>query len=433
MGAIETLEDITESRHTEMQLARSRQAAEAANRAKSEFLANMSHEIRTPMTAVVGYADLIRGGCSKECDFGKRMLGNHMEVISKNAHLLLQIINDILDLSKIEAGRMEMECVVCEPFAVVSDVADLLRVQAAEKGLEVQVECAGPIPRTIRTDPTRFRQILINLVGNAIKFTDRGDVRLVLCLAPSLGSRPLLQIDVIDSGVGMSEGQLARLFKPFSQVDCSTTRKYGGTGLGLTISQRLAELLGGSIRVISASGQGSTFTLTVDPGPLKPGEIEYPVQENAGRAKATNPFPASEAPSISARVLLAEDGRDNQRLLEIILTKAGAEVTLADNGQIAVELALASRGEGSPFDLILMDMQMPVMDGYEATRRLRAEGWQGPVVALTAHAMTGDRQECIAAGCTDYASKPFGREPLLQLLARYAPASRPQPSAGESW
>lgn len=414
VGAVETLEDITESRNTEFQLARSRQAAEAANRAKSEFLANMSHEIRTPMTSIVGYADLIAEGCCRQCEFGQQTLGRHIQVISKNANLLLQVINDILDLSKIEAGRLEVDRTICSPFEIVSDVAGLLSVQAAEKSLRMQVDCAGPIPRTIQSDPVRLRQILINLLGNAIKFTERGEIRLVLSLTSAEGSRPQFHVDVIDTGVGMDDVQQSKLFQPFSQADCSSTRRHGGTGLGLTISRRLAQLLGGGIRVVSAPGRGSTFTLTVDPGPLHDDSSQPRLQDESKRHSAAA---APATPSILASLLLAEDGHDNQRLLEIILRKAGAKVALADNGQMAVEMALDSREQGRAFDLILMDMQMPVMDGYQAAGRLRAEGWQGPIVALTAHAMSSDRRKCLEAGCTDYLSKPFTREQLLALLA----------------
>ena len=419
VGAVETLEDITESRRTEIQLARSRQAAEAANRAKSEFLANMSHEIRTPMTAIMGYTDLIANGCPGACGFGREMLVNHIDVICRNADLLLQIINDILDLSKIEAGRLEVERVACSPWQIVCDVVGLLKVQAAGKGLELRVERAGPIPKTIQSDPIRLRQILVNLIGNAIKFTEAGEVRVVVGLVSDPAKGTQLRIEVIDTGVGMAEEQLAKLFRPFSQADSSTTRRFGGTGLGLTISKRLAELLGGDLHVASAIGQGSTFTLTVEansPEGVEPSDSLAPPDGRSAEASSQTP---TKTPAITGSVLLAEDGRDNQRLIELVLRKAGAAVALAENGQVALDLALAAREQGKAFDVILMDMQMPVMDGYESTRRLRAEGWTGPIVALTAHAMAGDRDKCVAAGCTDYVSKPIDRGKLLTRLAQY--------------
>lgn len=417
VGAVETAEDITESRNTQIQLAQSQQAAEAANQAKSEFLANMSHEIRTPMTAILGYMELIAQECPRSCEFSRETLGCHIEVISKNAHLLLQIINNILDLSKIEAGKLEIASVPCSPRQVVSEVVGLLKVQAVGKGLRLHVDCRGPIPATIRTDPVRLRQILINLTGNAIKFTEAGEVRLVLRLASGGDAPPKLQIEVADTGRGMAEDQLSKLFKAFSQVDASTTRRFGGTGLGLMISRRLARLLGGDIQVQSEVGKGSTFTLTVATGALDgvaliedPGEAE-----NDGHP--TRPAPEGPAQTIRGRVLLAEDGPDNQHLISLLLRRAGAEVTAAENGRVAVDLALASRAQGKAFDVILMDMQMPVLDGYGATRELRAAQWQGPIVALTAHAMAGDRQRCLDAGCDDYASKPIDRQQLLKTVA----------------
>jgi PAS domain S-box-containing protein len=395
--------------------------AKADTKAKSEFLANMSHEIRTPMTAILGFADLLLESLETPNDL------EAARTIRRNGVYLLNLINDILDLSKIEAGRLVIERVPCSPRAMVADVLTLMRVRAASKNLSIVSECVGPIPETIQTDPIRLRQVLINLIGNAIKFTEAGSVRVRGCLLDAESGHPKMQFEVIDTGIGMTAEQVQNLFQPFTQGDSSTSRKFGGTGLGLVISKRLAEALGGDIAVSSSSGKGSAFTLTVDTGPLR----DVPM---ISRNAATVPgepasHPKSDLPmQIHSRLLLAEDGRDNQRLLSFLLREAGAEVALAENGQIAVELALKAVKDGHPFDLILMDMQMPIMDGYDATQRLRAEEITVPIIALTAHAMAGDRIKCLDAGCNDYLSKPVSRATLLKIVAHHlqspsAPAS----------
>ena len=394
-------------------------AAEVANRTKSEFLANMSHEIRTPMTAILGYADVLAGQVD---DPEQREAIN---IIRRNGDHLLMIINDILDLSKIEAGKLQLERRASSPAAIVADVVSLLRLRADGKGLTLKLEFAGPIPETICTDPARLRQILLNLVGNAIKFTASGSVRIVVRLTGGDTPQPRMVYEVTDTGIGMSAEQVENLFQPFQQADASTSRNFGGTGLGLAISKRLAEFLGGDIVVASRPGQGSTFVLTFDPGPLAGvALLEHP-------SEAISAPPAGSAserpqPRLKGRILLAEDGTDNQRFISFLLTKAGAEVTTVENGRQAMEMALAapsvpaSPDGGSPraFDVILMDMQMPVMDGYEATRRLRAEGYAGPIIALTAHAMAEDRRKCLEAGCDDYATKPIDRETLVNMIAQ---------------
>jgi two-component system CheB/CheR fusion protein len=396
--------------------------AEAANRAKSEFLANMSHEIRTPMTAILGFADNL---LDPQLSESGRLDAIH--TIRRNGEHLLGILNDILDLSKIEAGKMLVESVPCAPHQVIADVASLAHVRAGAKGLRLDVEYEGPIPTTIRTDPTRLRQILYNLIGNAIKFTERGGVRLVTRLIhtdpaePSQASKPLLQFDVRDTGIGMAPMQIAGLFQPFTQKDSSTTRKFGGTGLGLTISQRLANLLGGEITVESEPGQGSTFRVTVATGPL--GGVEM-VEDPLSLAVAEHDQLRTEGSfeplqPLACRILLAEDGQDNQRLIRHVLRKAGARVAAVENGNAAVEAALRARDEGQPFDVILMDMQMPVMDGYEATSRLRAQGYSGTIIALTAHAMATDRDKCLTAGCNDYATKPIERKALIETIQQH--------------
>ncbi len=405
--------DITERKQSEVELAKTRDKAEAANRAKSEFLANMSHEIRTPMTAILGFSHMLAESVTEPEQLAAAT------TIKQNGEYLTGIINDILDLSKIEAGMLEVERIECSPCRILSEVISLMRVRAQAKDLPLEIEYDGPIPQTIQSDPTRLRQMLINLTGNAIKFTEVGKVRLVVRLLDAESDEPTVQFEVVDSGIGMTEEQIVGLFRPFHQADTSTTRKFGGTGLGLAISKRLAEKLGGDIVVKSTLGEGSTFTVTVETGPLDGVKLaDNPTDAPVG----TDPDKKPTAPKtkLGGRVLLAEDGPDNQRLISSLLKKAGTEVAMAENGQIAHDLALAARDEGAPFDVILMDMQMPVMDGYDATSKLRETGYSGPIIALTAHAMNTDRDKCLAAGCDDYMAKPIDHEKLISLIAEYA-------------
>ncbi|NLX96702.1 MAG: response regulator [Rhodopirellula sp.] len=408
--------DIADRKQTEAALAAARDRAEAATRAKSEFLANMSHEIRTPMTAILGFSEILAASITDPDQH------DSVKTIQRNGEYLLGIINDILDLSKIEAGKMEIERVQCCPRELLDELVSLMRVRANAKSLPLEVEYDGPIPRSIQSDPKRLRQILINLMGNAVKFTETGKVRLVARLLDPQCEDPKMQFDVIDSGIGMTDAQISELFKPFGQLDASTTRKHGGTGLGLTISKRLSRELGGDIVVKSAAGEGSTFTVTVTTGPLDGVELlAGPTVAQSTAAHVSKPS-ASDA-SLKCRVLIAEDGPDNQRLLSLFLKKAGAEVSIAENGQIAHDAALAARDAGTPFDVILMDMQMPVMDGYSATGKLRAAGYAGPIIALTAHAMSADRDRCLDAGCDDYMTKPVNRKNLVALVGNYASRS----------
>ena len=411
-------QEIAQHKRTAAELKKAQEAAQSASLAKDEFLANVSHEIRTPMTAILGFTEVLLGNV----DHPEAV--EAAKTIQRNGAFLLEIIDDILDLSKLDAGKLELEQIACSPRQILSDVIGLMQVRADAKGLRLDVACEGPMPATIRTDPTRLRQILVNLVGNAIKFTETGSVRVVVRLVDETTDQPKLRFDVIDTGIGINADRLARLFTPFTQGDSSMHRQYGGSGLGLAISKRLAEMLGGTITVASQLGKGSTFTATLTTGPLDSTELSL-VSDGVGETPSREETASRRPIRLDCRVLLAEDGPDNQRLISFLLKKAGAVVTLAENGQIALQMASPStshegdgqNGQVDPFDMILMDMQMPVMDGYEATRRLRLAGYEGPIVALTAHAMTDDRQKCLDAGCDDYITKPVDREHLLSVLA----------------
>jgi CheY-like chemotaxis protein/HPt (histidine-containing phosphotransfer) domain-containing protein len=289
-----------------------------------------------------------------------------------------------------------------------------MRVRAAEKNLSFTVEYIGAIPSRIRSDPTRLRQILINLVSNAIKFTDAGGVRIgVRLLADS--PVPALRFEVVDTGIGISEEQLQRIFAAFEQADGSTTRRFGGTGLGLAISKHLAELLGGDIDVESAPGRGSRFGFAVETGPLD----GVPMLDGPREAEAAESHATPLQWRLKGTILLAEDGPDNQALISAYLRRAGCEVVIASNGRIACEKAMQALETGHPFDVILMDMQMPELDGYGAAARLRSKGYAGVIVALTAHAMAEDRRKCLQSGCTDYLTKPITRQALLESVARH--------------
>lgn len=404
-----------------------RNAAESANHAKSEFLANMSHEIRTPMTAILGYTDILADSLQEPEQ------REAMEIIQRNGRHLLALINDILDLSKIEAGKLSLEVSPCNVQGILAEVLSLMRVVAQNKGVALKLKYLSPIPQTIRTDPVRLRQILVNLVGNALKFTETGEVCIrVACLDPQ-GENPQLQCEVADTGIGMTDEQIGRLFQPFQQVDSSAARRFGGTGLGLVICKRLAKALGGDITVSSTPGQGSTFTLTIPTGPLEDVPfLEHPTEtavfQPLGTLASTTHPPSHPQAQLHCRILLAEDGEDNQRLISFLLQRLGAEVEVVDNGQKVLEKVLATsdntQAEGSaskrPYDLILLDMQMPVLDGYQTARRLRSEGYSGPIVALTAHSMKEDRQKCLDAGCDDYLSKPIDRETFYVTVIRWA-------------
>ncbi|HEX4056046.1 MAG TPA: ATP-binding protein [Tepidisphaeraceae bacterium] len=401
-----------------------------ASRTKSEFLANMSHEIRTPMAAILGYADMLLD----KGQFNSEQL-EYIQTIRRQGEHLLTILNDILDLSKIEANKIQIERLACSPCQIVNESVSLMRVRAREKNLQCEVSYLGPIPKTIRTDPTRLRQILLNLIGNAVKFTQSGGIQITVSLETESPAGPRLRIDVIDSGIGMKPAQIESLFQPFAQGDSSTTRRFGGTGLGLSICKRLAEMLGGDIQVQSRPGCGSRFIVTVSVGDLQGVEMVVNPREAIGQPSnpdAQTTDQPSKGSKLRGRILLAEDGIHNQRVICYFLEEAGLEVVVAENGQVACERAMKAKATGTPFDVILMDMQMPELDGYGATALLRNEGYSEPIIAVTANAMAGDREKCLAAGCNEHLTKPIDRRQLLALLGHYLAArqdDQPAPTA----
>jgi two-component system, sensor histidine kinase and response regulator len=385
-----------------------RDKAQAAARAKSAFLANMSHEIRTPMNAIIGLTHLMQRDTRDA--LGQDRLGK----IADAAHHLLGIINDVLDLSKIDAGKIELEALDFDLDAVLARSCSLVAGPAHAKGLELRVDSGG-LPTHVRGDPTRLSQVLVNLLGNAVKFTERGSVQLRGTLLERDDAGLTLRFEVRDTGIGIDAERTARLFDAFEQSDSSTTRRFGGTGLGLAVTRQLVELMGGTVGVESTPGVGSTFWVTVRVQPV------LPAAHDSAPAHAQAPGAASAQRRFDARVLLAEDNLINQEVARELLRSAGCEVDVADNGQRAVEMA---RTGG--YDLILMDVQMPLLDGIEASRQIRAMAGLSriPIIAMTANAFAEDRAACLAAGMNDHVAKPVHAATLYDTLARWLALSR---------
>ena len=398
---------IRRTRYAEASLDEARVAAQTATEMKSQFLANMSHEIRTPLTAVIGYADnLLEKGMSDD-----DRQHSATRILNNGKHLL-HIINDILDISKIEAGQLSIEKLSVAQVQLMADIDTLIGGSIRDKGLDFQINYQFPVPEIIDTDPTRLKQILLNLLGNALKFTEQGNI--VLNASYNSHARQMVY-EVADSGLGMDEEEQSRLFKPFTQADASTTRKFGGTGLGLYISRQLAHMLGGDLICESEKGKGSRFIAIVDAG------------SNADQclinAFDTDPlFHAQRergaVPSLQGEVLLAEDNPDNQRLISMYIRNSGASVVVVGNGKEAVEHAI-----GNDFDLVMMDMQMPVMGGAEAVQWLRQIGNQTPIAMLTANAMKEEKDRCIRLGANEFLTKPVDKQAFYLVLEKYLESS----------
>jgi len=419
------IRDITEHKRNEEALRQAeamrmaKEEAERANRAKSEFLSSVSHEIRTPLTAILGFNDLLSNHPYVKAGPGE--IHEHFATIRQNGQFLLALIDDLLDISRIEAGQLRVEREPCSPLLIVSDVVESLRAKAEAKQLRIEVEPSGTVPESIATDRLRLRQILVNLLDNAIKFSERGAIRLTTRTIDRPGAQPVLQFAVTDTGIGMTSTEMDALFQPFYRAHAGAADGPGGTGLGLAICKRIAKRLGGDITVRSAPGSGSTFTLAIPAA--SPREI-------AGlRLVAQSPTPPAAAaasapePRLLARILVADDNEANQKLITLLLSRAGAQVVTAGNGKEVLDLAGAAATEGRPFDAVIMDMQMPVLDGYEAVRQLRAGGFTSPILAVTAFAMSQDRDECLAVGCDDFVSKPIEWDRFLAKLTRLLAAN----------
>ncbi|MBA4032260.1 MAG: hypothetical protein C0478_15425 [Planctomyces sp.] len=391
---------------------RQMEVADLANRAKSDFLAHMSHEIRTPLTAILGFAEIIQRGEVSAAEHRSAV-----DTILRNGEHLLHLISDTLDLSKIEAGRLTVESIECQPLQIAAEVIQLFQNRIKSDRLTLELVGSGAVPHELICDPTRLRQILMNLVGNATKFTEAGRIQIVAGVQPSPDNDlHFLTMEVRDTGVGMTPTQLERLFSPFIQADTSTTRRFGGTGLGLSISRQLARLLGGDITVTSELGKGSAFLLSL-PILGAPEETWRVFDRDAIAGQlASRATTSIEEQLPPCRILLAEDGPDNRLLLSSWLSRLGVDLQMVVNGREAVQAVQAAIAESRPFDVVLMDMQMPEMDGLDATRALRRMGWNHPIIALTANVMVGDRQQALAAGCTDFATKPIDRSRLRSQI-----------------
>jgi PAS domain S-box-containing protein len=401
--------DISQQKSLEEDLRSARERANTMADARRDFLARMSHEIRTPLSAILGFATIL-----KEPELDEKERSDYLNTISMNGEHLLALVNDVLDMSKIESGALKVERTVCSLDSIVCSSVNGLRPKAIEKGLELRVASAGsPVP-DVHADPLRVKQILVNLIGNAVKFTDKGSIVVTTRLARD-GDGDWAEVAVADTGIGVPSNVVKTLFTPFEQADGSIARVFGGTGLGLSISKSLAEAMGGEIAFASEEGKGSTFTLRLPASETS--QVPDLSSQTLKRSAVVDPLSRKEEPLAGIRILLAEDSPDIQMMTSHQLKRAGAEVELASDGDAAIR---ALGDENITVDLVLMDMQMPVMDGVVATKSLRQLGFRLPIIALTASALTEDRERCLSAGCDDFLTKPVDQHALIASCARWA-------------
>ncbi len=405
-----TCTDIQDRKNSEKKLIEAQKSAEAASQAKTQFLANMSHEIRTPLSAIMGFTELML-----EPQVSNEEKTENLLVVQRNSQQLLKIVDEILDISKVEAGRLEIEKVETDLIDLLSNVQSLLRVTAEGKGIVLSLQVRDKIPDRVWTDANRLRQILINIIGNAVKFTHEGSVQVYASYGMDANGASQLQVRVKDTGIGLDAETTTKLFTPFLQADSSTTRMYGGTGLGLALSRNLARAMGGDIWLEHTEiGKGSTFTIEINAEPT----------DNAEWVKAEDFFPSSSGNAgfspvpkkdlEGAKILLVEDAEDNQMLISHFLSRAGAEIDTAANGEDGVDMALKN-----DYAVVLMDIQMPRLDGYQATTKLRQAGYKKPIIALTAHALREERDKAMRIGCNGHLTKPINRGELIESLKKF--------------
>ena len=403
---IATITDIHDRKLAEQNFLKAQKRAEAASDAKTHFLANMSHEIRTPLNAIMGFTELLM---DPQISLDEKM--RSVSIVRRNGHQLLKLVDEILDISKVEAGGLETESLEANVPELLNELKALMTVQAEKKGVDLIFEFSSRMPSKVMTDATRLRQVLLNIIGNAIKFTEKGSVKVSGRYFTSMEGHSVLRFDVTDTGLGIDRESGERIFEPFSQADSSTTRMYGGTGLGLALSRRLARAMGGDVRLgRSQPGAGSTFEIEI--------RVELPASSEwvnqaslSGETVAESARPWLTNQLLGKRILLAEDAEDNQYLIQQFLNRTGAIVDIASNGQEAIDKAMAS-----DFDVVLMDIQMPLVDGYEATVHLRESGYKVPIIALTAHALIEEREKALSKGCNSHLTKPINRKVLIDRL-----------------